>query len=161
MADAHSPDAHLIVVGRDSRQRRFQRLAARGKVGRRVHFLGVREDVGRYYGAADALLLPTLYEPFGLVVLEAMATALPVITSTKCGAAELVAQRESGYVHDAKDLESLAASMQRLGDRRRCEQMGVGARRTAELHTLDVMHNDLARLYKELLSEKEDVKRAA
>ena len=84
LPDAHLIDAHLIVVGRDRRQRSYQRLASRAKVGRRVHFLGVREDLGPYYGAADALLLPTLYEPFGLVVLEAMATALPVITSTKC-----------------------------------------------------------------------------
>ncbi len=161
LPDAHPIDAHLIVVGRDRRQASYQRLASREKVGRRVHFLGVREDLGPYYGAADALLLPTLYEPFGLVVLEAMATALPVITSTKCGAAELLVEGESGYVHDALDIESLAASMQRLGDRRRCGQMGLKARRTAERHTLDVIRSELTQLYKELLSEQHNVRKAA
>jgi len=159
--ETQPPDAHLIVVGRDSRQRKFRRLAARRKVAQRVHFLGVKEDVRPYYGAADALLLPTVYEPFGLVVLEAMATAMPVITSTKCGAAELLVPDGTGYVHDAMDVESMAESIRKLGDRSRCQRMGIAARQTAERHTLEVIREELSRLYEQLLSEKEDVRKAA
>jgi len=160
-AIAAVPDAHLIVVGRDKRFGRFQRHTVRLGLARRVHFLGVREDVGPCYGAADAMVLPTLYEPFGLVVLEAMAAGLPVITSTKCGAAELIVGEVSGFVCDALDEKALARAMRCLTEKQRCRQMGLEARRTAESHTLDVMCRNLTRLYSELLTEKRHAERAA
>ena len=108
---ARLPAGHLVVVGKDKRREAYRRDAARLKLAGRVHFLGVREDVGRYYGAADALVLPTLYDPFPNVVLEAMASALPVVTSAKCGGAELVEAGGCGYVCDALDGDGLMRAM--------------------------------------------------
>jgi len=108
------PNTHLIVVGRDKRAKRLKQLAAVLGVEGRVHFAGVQSDVKPFYGAADALVLPTLYDPFPNVVLEAMAAGLPVITSTKCGAAELIEHGINGYVCDALDTSALAEAMRVL-----------------------------------------------
>lgn len=102
---------YLIVVGKDKHQARFQRLAIRLGVQDRVHFTGGQTDTKPFYGAADAFVLPTRYDPFPNAALEAFASGLPVITSTKSGAAELVENGKNGYVCDALDEGCLTQSM--------------------------------------------------
>ena len=70
--------AVLLVVGGDSAAP-FKRLAEQLGVSERVIFAGARNDLPRIYPAADAFVLPTLYETFALVCLEAMASGLPVL----------------------------------------------------------------------------------
>jgi len=145
-------DAHLLVVGRDKEMPRFMRQSNRPPLGGRIHFAGGQKDVRPYYGAADALVFPTLYEPFGNVVLEAMASGLPVITSTKSGGAEIVKTGVNGYVCDALDLECLRQCMRQLLDRERCQAMGQAARSTAEPMTLQRMSKALLDFYGTLLN---------
>lgn len=105
----------LVVVGRDHRHRHYKRLANRMRVAHRVHFIGRQDDVRPYYWAADALIHPALYEPYGLVVLEAMAAGLPVLASHQCGAAQsLIRDGENGYCRDALDIGGWAETMVRL-----------------------------------------------
>lgn len=112
---ARRPAGHLAVVGRDHKRRHYKRLAASLGVASRVHFLGRREDVRSCYWAADALIHPALYEPYGLVVLEAMAAGLPVLSSNQCGAARsLIRDGENGYCRDALDIDGWAEAMSRL-----------------------------------------------
>lgn len=126
------PDAHLVIVGRDKRSDRYVAQARALGLAPRVHFVGVQDDVKPFYGAADALVLPTLYDPFPNVALEAMASGLPLITSDKCGAAELIRNGENGYVCDALDITSLAHAMTQLLSPERSAAAGLAARRTAE-----------------------------
>jgi len=74
----------------------------------------VQKQTLPFYQAADALLLPTLYDPFPNVILEAMSCGLPVITSQTCGGAEFIQQGVNGFVFDALDVKSLAESIQEL-----------------------------------------------
>ena len=67
------PQLHGIVVGHAKAMPKFKSLAANLGVANRVHFTGGVKDVRPYYGAADVFVMPTLYEPFGLVYGEAMA----------------------------------------------------------------------------------------
>ena len=138
-------------MGQDKQAGRYRALARRLGVGRQVHLVGPQNDVRPWYGAADALVLPTLYEPFANVVLEAMASALPVITSLKCGAVDLIESGRNGLLCDALDIAALAAHMERLYDRRARERIGHAGRATVLPLTLDRMAGALMALYRELM----------
>ncbi|QNM96850.1 glycosyltransferase family 4 protein [Chitinimonas koreensis] len=102
-------ETRLVVVGHDKRARRYQAQAAALGIAGRVHFVGAQKNVQDWYGMADALFLPTLYDPFPNVALEAFACGLPVLTSRKSGAAEFVREGENGFVRDALDHAGFAA----------------------------------------------------
>lgn len=109
--------AYLLVVGKDKKSDQFIRLAERLGVASRTRFLGGQQDVKPFYGAADTFVLPTLYDPFPNAALEAFACGLPVITSTKSGAAELVREGENGFVCDALDIGTIAEAMASIATR--------------------------------------------
>jgi UDP-glucose:(heptosyl)LPS alpha-1,3-glucosyltransferase len=87
----------LFVVGR-GRARSFTRLAARLGVGARLRLVGGRDDIGRFMLGADVLLHPARTETYGMVLLEAMASGLPVLVSEACGYACHVRQADAGLV---------------------------------------------------------------
>jgi len=103
-----------IIVGRDKRAARYGALSVKLGIAARVRFVGGISDVRPFLAAADAFVLPTLYDPFPNAALEAMAAGLPVVTSTKCGAAEVVREGESGFVRDALDIDGVADCLDRL-----------------------------------------------
>lgn len=147
--------AYLLVVGKDRHVARFQRLATTLGIEERTRFVGAQQDVRPYYGAADALLLPTLYDPFPNVVLEAMASGLPAVISTKCGAVDIVTHAHDGYVCDALDIAALSDSLRALMDNDRCRRMGAAAHASASPLTLEVMSNHYRRFYEALLTHTE------
>lgn len=104
-------DAQLLIVGRDRHEAAMRTRAARLDIGARVRFLGGQRDVRPYYGTADCFVLPTLYDPMPNAALEALACGLPVVTSTSCGAAELIESGFSGFVGDALDVPELARNI--------------------------------------------------
>ncbi len=147
---AQPADAYLLVVGRDRNRARFQARAGSLGLAQRAIFVGAQDDVKPYYGAADALVLPTLYDPFPNVALEAMASGLAVLTSLKSGAAELIENGRNGYVCDALDVPALTAHMRSVtpasaGD------LGARARATVENMDLARMSGALINLYNSLL----------
>lgn len=107
-------DSILLVVGQDKDKKRYRGLAQSLGCEQRIRFMGVQKQTLPFYQAADALLLPTLYDPFPNVILEAMSCGLPVITSQTCGGAEFIQQGVNGFVFDALDVKSLAESIQEL-----------------------------------------------
>ncbi|MDK9701976.1 MAG: glycosyltransferase family 4 protein [Sulfuritalea sp.] len=106
-------DARLWVVGRDKDETLMRKLAQTLGVDQRVLFLGAQTDVKPFYGAADVFALPTIYDPFPNAALEALACGLPLVTTTTCGAAELVTA-DNGLVVSAGDAAALAASLDAL-----------------------------------------------
>ncbi len=147
-----SGNACLLVVGRDKNMSRFRERAQALGLSRRVFFAGAQADVKPYYGAADALVLPTLYDPFPNVALEAMAAGLPLITSTKCGAAELIENGKNGFVCDALDRAGVEAAMKMLLSADKQTALGRAARQTVEAFSLDKMSDELVALYRQLCS---------
>src|SRR5205814_237320 len=121
-------DTYLVVVGRDKSGRRYKRLAEQLGIARRVALLGALEDPKPFYGAADAFVLPTLYDPCPNAALEAMACGLPVVTSTKSGAAELALAHDAGLVCEPGDVEKLAQHMGALQDPAMRDRMGGNGR---------------------------------
>lgn len=149
-ADSHG---HLVVVGRDHRLRQYRRYAARLGIGRRVHFVGNQTDVRPYYWAADGLLHPALYEAYGLVVLEAMAAGLPVVSSVQCGAANALIQKgENGFIHDALDIPALAESIRRIEMTSDYQAFAQAAYMAAKPNDLARLRTDVQALCEELLA---------
>lgn len=107
--------ARLIVVGADQAAASYKRLALRLGMEDRIKFIGRRADVERLMRGADAFALPSLFEPFGNVALEAMASGVPALTTTLCGVAEVMPEALRNYiVNDPADRTELAARMNAL-----------------------------------------------
>ena len=103
------PHATLLVAGRGQ---------ARGlpRSGR-VRFLGPVKNIPSYLAAADAFILPTLYEPFSNACLEALAAGLPVITTSANGFAEIIEPGVEGeVVPEPDDLPALSAALKKWSD---------------------------------------------
>jgi glycosyltransferase involved in cell wall biosynthesis len=130
-----TPSVHVAVAG-SLKGSPYPALAERLGVSARVHFLGFCDEVAELMRAADFLVLPSRQDAFSLVVLEALACGLPVITARTVGASALL-QRGGGYVMDGPDdMDTLVGAMQALaGSAERRERMGRAARVVAEEHS--------------------------
>ncbi|WP_020410681.1 glycosyltransferase family 4 protein [Hahella ganghwensis] len=151
-----SSSAHLIVVGNDKHQTQYQEEAHALGIADRVHWLGVQQDVIPWYCAADALILPTLYDPFPNVIFEALAFALPIITSHKCGGAELVTEDENGWVCDALNYEGLARAVAKLVSHEKCQEMGLYSRQRSLEFEQSLMIDKLVQLYRDLITRNSE-----
>jgi len=101
----------LLVVGRIGPGRYTDEIAALG-MNTRVRFAGPSNDVAQYYAAADVFALPTEYEAWGLVVIEALASGLPVVTSRLAGAAVAVVDGRTGILlDDPRNVQSITAAL--------------------------------------------------
>lgn len=146
-------DAHLLVVGQDKQQSRYENLARSLGCEKRIHFLGVQNNVIPFYHAADSLILPTLYDPFPNVILEAMACGLPVITSFTCGGAEFIVEGKQGFVCDALDVPALTAAAVAIPQRTLDSRMGDLARERVLPCSPQQLATQLHALYQQVLQQ--------
>jgi UDP-glucose:(heptosyl)LPS alpha-1,3-glucosyltransferase len=103
--------AKLVVVGDDRRLASYRRRGE--ELG--VLFVGQQMDLSNFYGAADVLVLPTLHEAFGFVVLEALAMGLPVIVSRIAGASEILdGEMREFILDDPSDNQELRSKIERV-----------------------------------------------
>jgi UDP-glucose:(heptosyl)LPS alpha-1,3-glucosyltransferase len=137
------PKLRLLVVGA-GRIRRFKALARWLGVSDRIIFAGASPTIERFYGAADLFVLPTRYDPFAAVCLEAMACGLPVITSSMNGAAEVIEQGKNGFVVGGSRAADLVEPLCSMMEADCLRQMGRAAAETAksyshERHTQEML----------------------
>lgn len=101
-------DTRLLIIGHGATNG-FLRTVRSLKIDHRVTFAGRQSAIQRFYGAADLFALPTIYEPFPNVNLEAMACGTPVITTSTAGGAEIIREGSNGYlIPDAWSIDALA-----------------------------------------------------
>ncbi|PIZ74376.1 hypothetical protein COY07_00765 [Candidatus Peregrinibacteria bacterium CG_4_10_14_0_2_um_filter_43_11] len=105
------PDLHLMLVGTGPLEDELKK-----KYGDQpnIHFLGWREDVPEILKASDLFVLPSLKEAFGLVVVEAMASGVPVIATRAGGVPELVEDGKSGLLVPPADSTALTSAIATL-----------------------------------------------
>lgn len=146
-ARALAPASELVCTG----PARAELVEATAGVRARVTFLGgvPADHFPAVLRDATALVLPSLSENFGLVVLEAMAAGLPVVVSDRVGAADLIVDGVNGLVVPAGDPDALAEALRRLeGDAELRARLGTVARSTAEANTWVAYGDRLAAVYR-------------
>ena len=153
-----SREVRLLVVGgggddHAQEQRRLEQLADDLDIGDRVDFLGSlpHEMLPQYYRAADVCVVPSYYESFGLVALEAMACGTPVVASRVPGLQTIVRDNSSGYLVPWHCPDAFADRLEVLlaNDLLR-ESMGREARSAATHMSWDGTANGVAQVYEEL-----------
>ena len=126
----------LVVVGRGEKRRYISLAKNKAISPGKLIFTGLTDDVEKYYGMADIFVLPSRYEPFSNVCLEAMACGLPVITTRTNGASELIRIGENGFIiDDWKDSDSIGGVIKILNNGNIREKFGENAAGTAEEYT--------------------------
>lgn len=150
LAEVGDVDTRLIVIGK-GRQAPYEALATGRDVRDRIVWLGPRVDPDRWYAAADTVVLPTRYEPFGNVHLEALASGVPMVTSDRAGGAELIQEGVNGFVVDPFDAKAVARAIERVRSAP-AAAMREAARRSVEAYTFAAQAEGFIRIYKELRS---------
>lgn len=125
------PDWDLVVIGQGPIE--LAKAQCRlNKIEGRVHFLGNQTDMAKYYSACDLFILPSLYDPFGLVAIEALASGCPVVVSKASGSSDLVEEGVNGWVlSDATNADEIA-SVLKIAFSCRLESMRKSARHSVE-----------------------------
>jgi len=146
----------LLVVGRDDPAGFYAEIAKHELKGK-IIFVGEQADIEDYYLASDMMIFPTVYEPFGLVITEAMACGLPVIVSAVAGAAELITDKKDGVLlSDANDSIELAEKIKWLiTNKGMSDDIGRNARITAEKYSWDIISGKTFGLYDAILKDKQ------
>tara|TARA_B100000686_G_C16754378_1_gene954522 strand:- start:83 stop:1225 length:1143 start_codon:yes stop_codon:yes gene_type:complete len=145
-----SEDWRLIVIGKGN-WFRYSRYAPR-KFRNRIIYIPPVENLNQYYSAADVFVLPSIYEPFGNVHLEALATGLPVIVSRYSGAAELITHKINGMIlSDPGDPKEIAGYINHLRNPEMIESLSRQGRMLAEKFPVEKSTEKFLQLYEELL----------
>ena len=133
--DRSAPGARLVIAGTGSHRGELEARVRARRLGRRVRFEGFvgEERLRGLYAAADVVVVPSLYEPFGLVAVEAMACGTPVVASDTGGLREIVEHGVTGLRFASGNARSLAAAVRRvLLDRELAERLSANARRALD-----------------------------
>jgi glycosyltransferase involved in cell wall biosynthesis len=129
---AASPNTYLVFAGEGALRQVLEAEARSKGIIDRVRFLGFVNQSGlpEIYCASDVLVLPSSYEPFGVVVNEAMLCGCPVIVSDRVGARfDLVKEGETGFTFPSGNVEALAAVLRRaVNDQAELRRMGKAGR---------------------------------
>jgi UDP-glucose:(heptosyl)LPS alpha-1,3-glucosyltransferase len=155
--NALRPDAalRLLVVGRGN-EGKYRALASSLGIADSVIFVGTyAEGVEAFYLASDFFMMLSAFDTFGMVVLEAMASRLPVIVSANVGAKDLVEEGVNGYIlPDRLDADAVAGKIVLLLDAERRAASGEAGYRTASLHGWDRLAKEVGGVYEEVLTAK-------
>ncbi len=151
-------DARVVIVGGAAvnKPEFEQRIRARCEelaISHAVTFTGIRHDVPAFMADADVLVLPSVSpEPFGLTVIEAMASACPVVATAAGGPLDTVVDGETGRLVKPGDSALLAeAILEIIEDRPRAIHMGQAGRlRACERFTIERLVSDMSAIFDEL-----------
>jgi glycosyltransferase involved in cell wall biosynthesis len=140
---------HLYIAGRGSTAPYATLLAP---VEARVHFLGFRRDVADLFRAADAFVYPSRYDTFSLVLLEALASGLPVVTTLASGFGELMTSGQHGFViNDPYDVGAVRKAILRLHDEPDLAMtIAQAGRALAEQYSWEAMARRYLALYEQI-----------
>lgn len=152
-----SDEVSLLLVGDGPQEAELKKFCAERRL--RVIFTGFQQktELPRFYAAADVFVFPTLGDPYGLVVDEAMASSLPIISTSTAGEIrERVEEGINGYIVSPEDSAVLADRMQRFINRPElCERMGEASVKKIMGHTPEQWAEDFGIIVKRISEHKQ------
>jgi glycosyltransferase involved in cell wall biosynthesis len=154
LEDTH--DVTFVIVGEGGEHDRLASQAVSLGIADQVVFTGFRNDIGRILRSSDLFVLPSRTEAFPNVVLEAMASGLPVVATDVGSVGEMVEDGRSGVMVPAGDVGALQEAVKALlGDTERMRAFGDRGRKIVEeKYTLEQMCSKREALFSELLCRK-------
>jgi glycosyltransferase involved in cell wall biosynthesis len=182
MSDGHPDDTLLVYVGRVSAEKQIDQLKpvlervpgtrlvvigdgpARADLEARFRGLPVKfmgylqgETLSQAYASGDVFVFPSALETFGLVLVEAMAAGLPVVSSRVGGAREVIEEGRTGYTFAVNDIDGMTEGVRRIAvSRERIAAMGRAARAFAETQTWPAMMDEVIDHYQRLIEARRE-----
>jgi UDP-glucose:(heptosyl)LPS alpha-1,3-glucosyltransferase len=148
----------LLVVGRD-RRGPYRRLAKKVECADDVIFAGGVSNLERYYPSADILVHPTFYDACSLVVLEALASGVPVITTQYNGAGGIISDGKEGFVlEDPRNVETLAKKILYFSDSVRLKEASSAARNLAKRYPLKTAYREMLKTMQSIASKESQLR---
>jgi len=149
------PPFKLLILGRDQGGP-YLRLSKRLGMDRDLLFAGSTEEPEKYYGAADLLAHPTFYDACSLTVLEALASGLPVITTSSNGASGILCQGEEGWViHDPKSVGELGKAIRYFFEEGTRKDASRRGREKAEAYSQKANFDQMTKTFQEVLQTRQ------
>ncbi|MFQ5706550.1 MAG: glycosyltransferase [bacterium] len=148
------PETRFVLVGDGELRGELEALVQAKKLDKHFLFLGFRNDVKELMRTFDIFVLPSLYEGLPNVILEAMATGLPVVATAVDGSPELVVNEQTGYLIPPRDPEQIAEKVLNLfSDQERRQAFGKRSRERVEKHfSLDLQVQNFQNLYEKFVT---------
>jgi glycosyltransferase involved in cell wall biosynthesis len=147
------PRARFLIVGDGELRQGLERRVRAAAMADRITFAGFREDVASVMAATDLVVLPSINEGMGRVLVMAMALGKPIVATHVGGVAELLGEGEAGVLVPARDAGALAQAISTLLlDGARAQSLGAAGRRRAPCYSAEAMLEALARLYRDVLA---------
>lgn len=151
------PNLILLIIGKGELREKLEKEIKSFNLEKNIFLLGYKENLKEYLSASDIFVLPSLWEGFGLVIAEAMASGLPVVSTRIFGVMDIIQDRENGFLAEARDSNSLAEKIRYILNLKEeeIEKIIYRARKTVEgKFSLDRMVRDYKMLYNDLLKNK-------
>lgn len=106
------PHVHLSVIGKDKNLKSYIQYAEKLGIAKKVSFYGPQQDIRKFYQLSDSLVIPSFYDPFANVTVEALAMGLHVISSTYNGGHEILTKENGSILETLEDPYCLAKSLE-------------------------------------------------
>jgi len=147
---------YLLLVGEGMLKQEIEEFISQYKLEKYIHLLGFQENIPEFMANINTLVLPSLWEGFGIVLIEAMAAKKPVISTQTSNIPEIVEDGIVGKLVEPQNVDELAnALLEFVSNPQKVEKMGIAGREMVEKKfTLDRMINELEQYFHEIINQK-------
>jgi len=145
---------HLLIAGTGDLENAIRDFASKFSLENKIHLLGFRKDIPNLMRTFDVFLLPSLWEGFGIVLIEAMAAGKACVATNTSSIPEIVADGKSGMLVPPESADSIAgALMELISDPLKREEYGTEGQKIVQgKFTIERMINDYEKLFQELIN---------
>lgn len=133
----------LSVIGKDKNIGYFKHLCKKWNLEKKVHFFGVRSDIISFYQCADALAIPSFYDPFANVTIEALAMGLFVISSSSNGGSEILTPNTGAIIYNLKNQDELIEALKIAFSHPKTKKSSIEIRNSVEQFDF---HNQISKI---------------